>query len=83
MTRIRSVFIFFLIFTSFSVVQSCDFKETDSSNYEYVRPSVTRTGKVRKSYVRAKVSTKKHAYKSQQKSKYYYRTRGKYLRKRK
>ncbi|MFM6935888.1 MAG: hypothetical protein ACKOXP_10620 [Flavobacteriales bacterium] len=59
---------------------SCDMRSTDDSNYEYVSPSLTRTGKVRKAYVRRKVSYSPSAYKSRARSRYYYHTRGKYRR---
>ncbi|MEN9973261.1 MAG: hypothetical protein RIS20_1608 [Bacteroidota bacterium] len=59
---------------------SCDLKSTEDSNYEYVHPTVTRTGKVRKAYVRRKVSYSPKAYKSRARSRYYYHTRGKYRR---
>jgi hypothetical protein len=40
-----------------------------------VKPTVTRTGKLRKGYVRKSVSTDKNAVKKQGKSRYYYNTR--------
>jgi hypothetical protein len=57
---------------------SCDLKRSDSAGGTYVKPSVTRTGKVRKGYVRRKVSLNKNAVKRQNRSRYYYHTRGKY-----
>jgi len=44
----------------------------------YVKPSVDYKGKYRKGHLRMPVSTKKNAIKSQNRSKYYYKTRGKY-----
>ncbi len=61
-------------------VYSCDFKKSDSAGGQYVKPTITRTGKFRKGYFRKKVSTDKNALKNQNRSTYYYRTRGKYLR---
>lgn len=57
---------------------SCDLKRSNSAGGTYVKPSVTRTGKVRKGYVRRKVSLNKNAVKRQNRSRYYYHTRGKY-----
>ena len=57
---------------------------SDSSsgkNPVYVKPSIDYKGKFRKGYVRMPVSTKKNAIKSQNRSRYYYQTRGKYRRK--
>jgi hypothetical protein len=47
----------------------------------YVKPSIDYKGKIRKGYVRMPVSTKKNAIKNQNRSRYYYQTRGKYRRK--
>jgi hypothetical protein len=59
---------------------SCDLKRTDDAGGTYVGPSVTRTGKIRKGYVRRKVSLHKNAVRRQNRSRYYYHTRGKYHR---
>lgn len=61
-------------------VASCDFKSSNSAGGTYVKPSVTRTGKIRKGYVRRKVSLHKNAVRRQNRSRYYYHTRGKYRR---
>jgi hypothetical protein len=64
-------------------LSGCDvtpIKERKSGSV-YVKPTVTRTGKLRKGYVRKSVSTDKNAVKKQAKSRYYYQTRGKYRRK--
>jgi hypothetical protein len=66
----------FILFVSFFLV-NCG---SGGSSYEYVKPSISRYGKFRKGYVRSKVSTKKDALRSQNRSRYYYKTRGKYLR---
>jgi hypothetical protein len=47
----------------------------------YVKPSVDYKGNYRKGHLRMPVSTKKDAIKSQNRSRYYYQTRGKYRRK--
>ena len=47
----------------------------------YVKPSVDYKGKYRKGHLRMPVSIKKDAMKSQNRSRYYYQTRGKYRRK--
>jgi hypothetical protein len=60
---------------------SCDGEDSGGRKPVYVKPSVDKNGRVRKGYVRMPVSTKKNAVKNQNKSKYYYQTRGKYRRK--
>ena len=47
----------------------------------YVKPSIDYKGKFRKGHVRMPVSTNKNAIKNQNRSRYYYHTRGKYRRK--
>ena len=76
---LQLVLIFGLL-SSVCFLSACDLKSTDDSTYEYVHPTVTRTGKVRKAYVRRKVSYSPKAYKSRARSRYYYHTRGKYRR---
>lgn len=49
----------------------------------YVPPSINYKGQFRKGYVRKSVSTRPNAIRNQSKSKYYYKTRGKYRRKKK
>jgi hypothetical protein len=46
----------------------------------YVPPSINYKGQFRKGYVRKSVSTNPNAIRNQSKSKYYYKTRGKYRR---
>ena len=60
---------------------SCDFKKSDKAGGSYVKPSVNYKGQTRKGHARKKVSTDKNAIKNQNRSRYYYRTRGKYRRK--
>jgi hypothetical protein len=75
--------LFFLV--SFGVltfsIPSCDFKKSDKAGGSYVKPYVNYKGQTRKGHVRRKVSTDKNAIKNQNRSRYYYQTRGKYRRK--
>ena len=59
---------------------SCDLQETGRSS-TYVKPSVDKNGRLRKGHVRKSVSTSKNAVKNQNRSRYYYHTRGKYRKK--
>lgn len=61
----------------------CDFKKSDDAGGIYVKPSIDYRGRMRKGYVRKKVSTDKNAIKNRNRSRYYYHTRGKYRRKKK
>lgn len=72
----------FIVVFIFSLLGSCDVKETRNSGGTYVKPTVTRTGQIRKGYVRKKYSTSKHAVRNRMRSRYYYHTRGKYRRRR-
>jgi hypothetical protein len=74
----KKVFFSLLLFVVLS--PSCDFKKSDKAGGSYVKPTITRTGKFRKGYVRRKVSADKNAIKNQNRSRYYYQTRGKYRR---
>lgn len=65
---------------TFVTVQSCDIRKSDSAGGTYIKPTVNYKGQVRKGYVRRKVSLKKNAIISQNRSRYYYHTRGKYRR---
>jgi hypothetical protein len=49
----------------------------------YVPPSINYKGQFRKGYVRKSVSTNPNAIRNQSKSKYYYKNKGKYRRKKK
>jgi hypothetical protein len=68
-----------LVLTAILFLSSC--AGDDVTNGTYVKPSIDYKGKFRKGYVRKSVSTNKNAIKNQNKSKYYYKTRGKYRRK--
>jgi hypothetical protein len=74
--------LFIILFLSLTTIFiSCDFKKSETAGGSYVKPSIDYKGKMRKGYVRKKVSTNKNAIKNQNRSKYYYHTRGKYRRK--
>lgn len=62
------------------ILGSCDVKESRNSGGTYVKPTVTRTGQIRKGYVSKKYSTSKHAVRNRMRSRYYNHTRGKYRR---
>jgi hypothetical protein len=70
-----------LLFISVIGFFSCDGEDSGGRKPVYVKPSVDKNGRVRKGHVRMPVSTKKNAVKNQNKSKYYYQTRGKYRKK--
>lgn len=53
----------------------------DSGNTVYVKPSIDYKGKFRNGHIRRAVIIRKDAFKSQNRSRYYYQTRGKYRRK--
>ncbi len=74
---------FFLIICVFILLSACGNNSDSSSGRKavYVKPSIDYKGKFRKGHVRRPVSTKKDAIKSQNRSRYYYHTRGKYRRK--
>jgi hypothetical protein len=75
----RIFFIVSLGVLTFSI-PSCDFKKSDKAGGVYVKPTITRTGKFRKGHVHKNVSTDKNAIKNQNRSRYYYHTRGKHRR---
>lgn len=74
------IVLFISIGVSLITIQSCDIRKSESAGGTYVKPSVNYKGQVRKGYVRRRVSLKKNAIKSQNRSRYYYHTRGKYHR---
>ena len=80
MRKIKPIFLIFIA-GMFFIIPSCDFKKSDKAGGVYVKPTITRTGKFRKGHVRKNVSTNKNAIKNQNRSRYYYQTRGKYRRK--
>lgn len=77
---------FKLLFTLFTLlILGCsDNQETSRPKKSYyVPPSVNYKGQFRRGYVRKPVSTKASAIRNQARSKYYYKTRGKYRRSKK
>ena len=76
-----SFFILLLFVSGTSIFIGCDFKKSENAGGTYVKPSIDYKGRMRKGYVRKKVSTNKNAIKNQNRSRYYYHTRGKYRRK--
>jgi hypothetical protein len=68
----RGCLVNLLFIVSFGIltfsIPSCDFKKSDKDEGIYVKPTITRTGKFRKDYVRRKVSTDKNAIKNQNRS---------------
>ena len=74
----------YLVIFCFLLLLSACGNSSDSSTGKkpvYIKPSIDYKGKFRKGYVRMPVNTKKNAIKNQNRSKYYYETRGKYRRK--
>ena len=67
--------------------QSCNNNSSDSKKSSggatYVSPSIDKYGRFKKGHVRFPISTKAEAFKNRLRSKYYYRTRGKFRAKKK
>jgi hypothetical protein len=75
-----------LLFALFTIqlIGCSDNQETNRPKKSYyVPPSVNYKGQFRKGYIRKPVSAKASAIRNQARSKYYYKTRGKYRRKKK
>jgi hypothetical protein len=76
----RGCLVNLLFLVSFGVltfsIPSCDFKKSDNAGGVYVKPTITRTGIFRKEHVRKNISTDKNTMKNQNRSRYYYHTRG-------
>ena len=68
---------------SFLLIPACNTSDSadEGSGASYVHPFVDRRGRMHKGHVRMPVSTHKNAIKNQNRSRYYYHTRGKYRRK--
>ena len=79
-SKMKLIFKIILLIVAIGFV-SCDGENSGGRKPVYVKPSVDKNGRVRKGHLRMPVSAKKNAVKSQNKSKYYYQTRGKYRRK--
>ena len=75
--RIVAIILLMLIFGCNSV----DNKNHTNGGSVYVEPSIDKNGKFRKGHVRKSVSTSKDAIKNENRSRYYYQSRGKYHRK--
>ncbi len=70
-----------LIFGFIFLIGCSDTQEVKRpSKSTYVSPAITYKGKFRKGYVRKPVSTNPNAIRNQSKSRYYYKTKGKYMR---
>ena len=81
---IKSKLIVYLILLSVGIT-GCDIKEKEvkPKKATYVSPSINYKGQFRPGYVRKSVSLKPNALRNQNRSKYYYKTKGKYRRKHK
>ena len=79
---IKSKLIVFLILLSVGIT-GCDIneKKVTPKKATYVSPSINYKGQFRPGYVRKSVSTNPNALRNQTRSKYYYQTKGKYMRK--
>ena len=64
-------------------ILSCTDNNETGKNSTYVRPSVDNKGNFRKGHVRKSVSTSPNAIKNRNRSKYYYKTRGKFRKRKK
>ena len=81
---IKTLVKYLLIFGVISVIGCSDSQEAKRPlKPTYVPPTINYKGQFRKGYVRKSVSTRPNAVKNQAKSRYYYKTRGKYRRKNK
>ena len=73
----------FLAASIFMLMSACN-SSSDSKTVKkavYVKPYIDYKGKYHKGHLRQPVSTNKNAIKNQNRSKYYYKTKGKYRRK--
>ena len=79
---LKSKLIVYLILLSVGNT-GCDIKEKKArpTKATYVSPSINYKGQFRPGYVRKSVSTNPNALRNQTRSKYYYKTKGKYRRK--
>jgi hypothetical protein len=81
MIKPRSAMKFIAIAFILIMLVSCTYDSGKGKKAVYVKPSIDYKGRYRKGHVRMPVSTDKHAIKNQNRSRYYYQTRGKYRRK--
>jgi hypothetical protein len=70
-----------IVLVYIAALGSCSGYDTSAKKPVYVRPSIDYKGKFRKGYVRKPISTSKNAIKNQNRSRYYYHTKGEYRRK--
>ncbi len=75
----KTYFVYVLIFTFFFQIHYGLMAQRKSS---YVKPYVTRSGKIVRGHYRKSYSTSPSVFKNRAKSRYYYHTKGKYIRKR-
>jgi hypothetical protein len=82
--ELKSKLIVYLILLSVGIT-GCDIKEkkVTPTKATYVSPSINYKGQFRPGYVRKSVSLNPNAIRNQTRSKYYYKTKGKYRRKHK
>jgi hypothetical protein len=74
---------YFFIFGFIFLIGCSDTQEVKRpTKSSYVPPTINYKGQFRKGYVRKSVSTNPNAIRNQSKSKYYYKTKGKYMRRR-
>lgn len=78
---LRSAMKLIVIAFIFVMLMACGNDSGKGKKAVYVKPSIDYKGRYRKGHVRMPVSTDKHAIKNQNRSRYYYQTRGKYRRK--
>jgi hypothetical protein len=74
---------YLLIFGFVFLIGCSDTQEVKrTTKSTYVSPTINYKGQFRIGYVRKSVSSRPNAVKNQSKSRYYYKTKGKYMRKR-
>jgi len=81
--QINSMVKYLLIFGFFFLIGCSDTQEVKRPlKSSYVPPTINYKGQFRKGYVRKAVSNNPNAIRNQSKSRYYYKTKGKYMRRR-
>jgi hypothetical protein len=81
--QFKTMFNYLLIFGFIFLIGCSDTQEVKRPlKSTYAPPTTTYKGQFRKGYVRKSVSTNPNAIRNQSKSRYYYKTKGKYMRKR-
>ena len=79
--QINSMIKYLLIFGLFLLIGCSDTQEVKRPlKSSYVPPTINYKGQFRKGYVRKSVSSNPNAIRNQSKSRYYYKTKGKYMR---